>query len=45
MSDTLQKLFEQWYQDNQHPEELLLGVDMGLKQGYRKYYKEKQNGK
>ena len=40
---TYQKLFEEWFKDGTHPEELLLGMPMSLKQAYSEYYKEQIN--
>ena len=42
-STTYQKLFEEWFKDGTHPEELLLGMPMSLKQAYSEYYKEQIN--
>ena len=36
-------MFADWFKDGQHPEELMLGIPMSLKESYRAYYKEKTN--
>jgi len=31
-------MFADWFNEGLHPEELLLGVSMSLKEAYREYY-------
>ena len=45
MTSQQREMFELWYKEKYHPEELPLGVSGTLKQLYRDYYQEKQNGK
>ena len=46
MSDTTNtrlKMFADWFKEGQHPEELMLGIPMSIKQEYKEFYKERQN--
>ena len=48
MSDTQNthlKMFAEWFKSGEHPEGMLLGVSMYLKEAYREYYKGKINEK
>ena len=44
-NDTRLKMFEEWYQEGTHPEEIrqIQGVPMSLTLSYREYYLERQN--
>ena len=38
-------MFAEWFKEGEHPEGMLLGVSMYLKEAYRDYYKERINEK